>query len=232
MNTRAAARNMKAANSKSGPDFFSMRLYVAGQTPKSQAAIANLEKICGEYLAGRHQVEVIDLLKNPQLALDHQIVAIPTLVMEQPIPPRKIIGDLSDTDRVLIALGLRARPPRATRTLPNFYEWNYYTRSSDLVPCEAIGFTGSNLGLIQSLPEIAGSNDKLVMKNWEVMIPEGKMSSEQTLKRGDYLVWDGSALRVWGDQDFKENFEPMKPPSVLQAGTPRNLRVIKLPIPR
>jgi circadian clock protein KaiB len=232
MNRKAAARNNKAANGKAGPDFFSLRLYVAGETPKSQAAIANLEKICGEYLAARHQIEVIDLLKNPQLALEHQIVAIPTLVIEQPLPARKIIGDLSDTDRVLIALGLREPPPRAIRTLPNFYEWNYYTRSSDLVPCEAIGFTGSNLGLVQSLPEIAGSNDKLVMKDWEVTIPEGKISPAQVLRRGDYLVWDGSALRVWGDQDFKENFEPMKPPSALQAGTPRNLRVITLPNPR
>jgi len=224
--------NMKAANGKAGPDFFSLRLYVAGETPKSQAAIANLEKICGEYLAGRHQIEVIDLLKNPQLAIDHQIVAIPTLVMDQPLPVRRIIGDLSDTDRVLVALGLRALPARAIRTLPNFYEWNYYTRCSDFVPCEAIGFTGSNLALVQSLPEIAGSNGKLVMKDWEVMIPEGKISTAQILRRGDYLVWDGSALRVWGDQDFKENFEPMKPPYSLQAGIPRNLRLITLPNPR
>lgn len=70
------------------------------------------------------------------------------------------------------------------------------------------------------------------MKDWEVMIPEGKISTAQILRRGDYLVWDGSALRVWGDQDFKENFEPMKPPYSLQAGTPRNLRVITLPNPR
>ncbi len=224
--------NMKAANGKAGPDFFSLRLYVAGETPKSQAAIANLEKICGEYLAGRHQIEVIDLLKNPQLAIDHQIVAIPTLVMDQPLPVRRIIGDLSDTDRVLVALGLRTLPPRSIRTLPNFYEWNHYTRCSDFVPCEAIGFTGSNLALVQSLPEIAGSNGKLVMKDWEVMIPEGKISTAQTLRRGDYLVWDGSVLRFWGDQDFKENFEPMKPPYSLQAGTPRNLRVITLPNPR
>jgi circadian clock protein KaiB len=232
MNSKAVGHNFKAANGKTGPDFFSLRLYVVGQTPKSQAATANLEKICGEYLAGHHQIEVIDLLKNPQLALDHQIVAIPTLVIEQPLPVRKIIGDLSDTDRVLIALGLRELPPRAIRTLANFYEWNYYMRSSDLVPCEAIGFTGSNLDLVQSLPEIAGSNDKLVMKDWEVTIPEGKISPPQILRRGDYLVWDGTALRVWGDQDFKENFQPMKPPSSLQAGTPRNLRVITLPNPQ
>lgn len=229
MNRKAAASNSKAANGKADPDFFSLRLYVAGETPKSQAAIANLEKICGEYLAERHQIEVIDLLKNPQLARDHQIVAIPTLVIEQPLPVRRMIGDLSETERVLVALGLSALPPRAIRTLSNFYEWNYYTRSSDLVPCEAIGFTGSNLGLVQSLPEIAGKIDKLVMQDMEVMIPKGVISPSQILRLGDYLVWDGSTLRVWSDQAFKESFEPMKPPYPLEIKTPKNLRVITLP---
>ena len=79
-------------------------LYVAGQTPKSLAAIKNLERICAEHLPGKYEVEVIDLKKNPQLAREHSIVAIPTLVRELPIPLRKIIGDLSDEQKVLVNL--------------------------------------------------------------------------------------------------------------------------------
>jgi circadian clock protein KaiB len=81
-------------------------LYVAGQTPKSLAAIANLERICAEHLPGQYQVEVIDLKQNPQLAREHSIVAIPTLVRKLPAPLRKIIGDLSDTHKVLVHLKL------------------------------------------------------------------------------------------------------------------------------
>jgi circadian clock protein KaiB len=79
-------------------------LYVAGQTPKSLAAIANLEKICAEGAPGRYLVDVIDLKKTPQLAREHNIVAIPTLVRQLPVPIRKIIGDLSDRDKVLVHL--------------------------------------------------------------------------------------------------------------------------------
>ncbi len=79
-------------------------LYVAGQTPKSLAAIANLQRICTEHLPGRYDIEVIDLKENPKLAKEHSIVAIPTLVRELPIPLRKIIGDLSDTHKVLVNL--------------------------------------------------------------------------------------------------------------------------------
>jgi len=79
-------------------------LYVAGQTPKSLAAIANLERICAEHLPGQYAVEVIDLRKNPKLAREHSIVAIPTLVRELPVPLRKLIGDLSDTHKVLVNL--------------------------------------------------------------------------------------------------------------------------------
>ena len=79
-------------------------LYVAGQTPKSLAAIANLERICAEHLPGRYEVEVIDLRQNPKLAREHSIVALPTLVRRLPIPIRKIIGDLSDTQKVLVNL--------------------------------------------------------------------------------------------------------------------------------
>lgn len=84
-----------------------LRLYVAGQTPKCIAAFANLKKLCEEHLAGRYSIEVIDLLKNPQLAKGDQIFAIPTLVRQLPEPVRKIIGDLSNTERVLVGLDVR-----------------------------------------------------------------------------------------------------------------------------
>jgi circadian clock protein KaiB len=86
-----------------------LRLYTAGQTPKSLAAIRNLKKVCEEHLPGQYEIEVIDLLQNPRLAKDHQIVAIPTLVRKLPNPIRKIIGDLSDVDRTLVGLDLRPR---------------------------------------------------------------------------------------------------------------------------
>jgi len=83
---------------------FELRLYVAGQTAKSIAAIANLERICETHLAGRYRIEVIDLLKNPQLAAGDQILAVPTLVRRLPEPIKKIIGDLSNEERVLVGL--------------------------------------------------------------------------------------------------------------------------------
>ena len=86
---------------------YRLRLYVAGQTPKSVAAFANLKKICEEHLAGQYHIEVIDLLKKPQLASGDQILAIPTLVRKLPQPIKKIIGDLSNTERVLVGLDLR-----------------------------------------------------------------------------------------------------------------------------
>ena len=85
----------------------SFRLYVAGQTPKSLAAFANLKKICEEHVAGKYRIEIIDLLENPTLAKGDQILAIPTLVRKLPEPVRKIIGDLSNTERVLVGLDLR-----------------------------------------------------------------------------------------------------------------------------
>jgi circadian clock protein KaiB len=88
-----------------------LRLYIAGQTPKSLAALENLKRLCEEHLAGRYTIEVVDLLKNPRLAKDDQIVAIPTLVRQLPPPLRKIIGDLSDTERALVGLQLRQRKP-------------------------------------------------------------------------------------------------------------------------
>jgi circadian clock protein KaiB len=86
-----------------------LRLYVAGQTPTSMTAFDNLKKICEEYLEGRYQIQVVDLLRNPQLASGDQILAIPTLVRRLPKPIRKIIGDLSNTERVLIGLDLVPR---------------------------------------------------------------------------------------------------------------------------
>jgi circadian clock protein KaiB len=88
---------------------YNLRLYVAGQTPKSLAAIANLKRICETHLAGRYAVEVIDLIEQPQLAAVDQILAIPTLVRQVPPPLRRIIGDLSQTERVLIGLEIEPR---------------------------------------------------------------------------------------------------------------------------
>ncbi len=88
-----------------------LKLYVAGQTPKSLAAFENLKKICAEYLKGQCEIQVIDLLKNPQLAEGDQILAIPTLVRKLPVPFRKIIGDLSNTERVLIGLDIKPAGP-------------------------------------------------------------------------------------------------------------------------
>jgi circadian clock protein KaiB len=86
---------------------YELRLYVAGQTPKSIAAFTNLKKICEEHLAGEYEIEVIDLIKEPQLASGDQILALPTLVRKLPSPIRKIIGDLSNTERVLVGLNVR-----------------------------------------------------------------------------------------------------------------------------
>src|SRR6186713_5104 len=88
---------------------FDLRLYVAGQTPKAVRAFANLRRICEEHLAGRYSIEVVDLLENPQLGRGDQILALPTLVRRLPEPMKKIIGDLSDTERVLVGLDLRPR---------------------------------------------------------------------------------------------------------------------------
>lgn len=88
-------------------EIYNLRLYVAGQTEKSMAAFENLERIAEEYLKGRYKIEVIDLLKNPQLAEGDQILAIPTLVRKLPPPIRKIIGDLSNTERVLVGLDIQ-----------------------------------------------------------------------------------------------------------------------------
>jgi circadian clock protein KaiB len=93
------------------PDHYSLRLYVAGQTPKSLAAIRNLHAICESHLAGRYTIVVIDLRVHPQLAAGDQILALPTLVRHLPTPLTKIIGDLSNTQKVLVGLDLRPVPP-------------------------------------------------------------------------------------------------------------------------
>ena len=87
-------------------DMWVLRLYVAGKTPKALTAFANLKRICEEQLKGKYSIEVIDLLVNPQLSADDQIFALPTLVRKLPVPVRKIIGDLSNTERVLVGLDL------------------------------------------------------------------------------------------------------------------------------
>ena len=91
------------------PNFYDLRLYVAGQTPKSVAALANLKRFCEEHLAGKYKIEVVDLVENPKLARSDQILAIPTLVRRLPEPIRKIIGDLSNSERVLVGLEIHAR---------------------------------------------------------------------------------------------------------------------------
>jgi circadian clock protein KaiB len=98
----------KQAKTDSTEKTWDLRLYVAGQSPKSIAAFANLKKICEEHLAGKYRVEVVDLLKNPRLAKGEQIVAIPTLVRKLPEPLKKIIGDLANTERVLVGLDIRS----------------------------------------------------------------------------------------------------------------------------
>ncbi len=98
----------KTAGEENG-EVYILRLYVAGQTPKSLTAFANLKRICEEHLAGRYTIEVIDLLEHPQLAKGDQIFAVPTLVRKLPPPLRKIIGDLSNTEKVLVGLDIRPR---------------------------------------------------------------------------------------------------------------------------
>ncbi|MCG6136925.1 MAG: circadian clock KaiB family protein [Nostoc sp. LLA-1] len=99
--------NTLSQSSHTGEEIWELRLYVAGQTPKSLKAFANLKKICEEYLEGQYRIEVIDLMENPQLAKGDQILAIPTLVRKLPEPVKQIIGDLSNTEKVLIGLDLR-----------------------------------------------------------------------------------------------------------------------------
>jgi len=103
---RSSARKRRPAKSP-GSDFWRLRLYIAGQTPNSIAAIDNLKKICEDKLRGRYRIEVVDLLEKPQLAKGDQIIAIPTLVRRLPPPVKKIIGNLSKTESVIVGLDLQ-----------------------------------------------------------------------------------------------------------------------------
>ena len=125
MKRKAAGRPGK--NTKPAADTWELRLYVAGQTPKSLAAFANLKKICEEHLKGKYHIEVVDLLKNPQLAQGDQILAIPTLVRKLPEPIKKVIGDLSNTLRVLVGLDVRPKTREKTRSS---WEIRYGTKKS------------------------------------------------------------------------------------------------------
>lgn len=100
---------MEVDEDKTLEQTWELRLYVAGSTPKSIRAVNNLKRICEEHMAGKYDIEVIDLSKNPQLAKGDQILAIPTLVRKLPPPLKKIVGDLSDTVRVLVGLDLRPK---------------------------------------------------------------------------------------------------------------------------
>lgn len=110
---RKPSNGMKKSTAKkqpakaSGSDYFILRLYIAGQTPNSMTAIANLKKICEEKLDGKYRIEVVDLLEKPQLAKGDQIIAIPTLVRRLPPPVKKIIGNLSKTESVIVGLDLQ-----------------------------------------------------------------------------------------------------------------------------
>jgi circadian clock protein KaiB len=102
-------RIMESADADAGGDSYLLRLYVAGQTVKSLAATANLKRLCEDHLAGAYAIEVIDLLENPQLAEGDQILAIPTLIRSLPAPLKRFIGDLSNTEKVLVGLDLRRK---------------------------------------------------------------------------------------------------------------------------
>lgn len=107
--TAPAGQEEETVEEKVDPDFWELRLYVAGQTEKSLRAFENLKKICEENLKGKYRIEIVDLLKNPQLARGDQIIALPTLVRRLPPPLRKIVGDLSNTERTLVGLDIRPR---------------------------------------------------------------------------------------------------------------------------
>ena len=107
--TERRAKTPRTPQPQVKSEVWNLRLYVAGQTPRAVTAFANLTRLCEEHLAGRYHIEVIDLLKTPQLARGDQILAVPTLVRKLPEPVRKIIGDLSNTERVLVGLDLRPR---------------------------------------------------------------------------------------------------------------------------
>ncbi len=109
MNVNSNAGTSSVSKHRPVEDEWILRLYVAGETPRCKTAFVNLKKICEEQLNGKYKIEIIDLLVNPTLGREHQILAIPTLVRKLPVPVRKIIGDLSNTERVLIGLDLKPK---------------------------------------------------------------------------------------------------------------------------
>jgi circadian clock protein KaiB len=109
--TRSASATARSLEQERSHQDWNLCLYIAGPTQKSATAFRNLEQICEEHLAGRYYIEVIDLMKNPQIALNDQIVAVPAVVRKRPLPIRKIIGDLSNTERVLAGLDVRPHDP-------------------------------------------------------------------------------------------------------------------------
>ena len=112
------AKSSSTAPPPQSPHIIQLRLYVAGQTPRSLAALTNLKRICDEHLEGRYDLKVIDLIKQPQLAQGDQILAIPTLVRNLPTPILKIIGDLSNVDRVLVGLDLHRSTENSAKVTP------------------------------------------------------------------------------------------------------------------
>jgi circadian clock protein KaiB len=115
--SRPQALKSLSGTAAADPNVWELRLYVAGKTPRSVAALENLTRLCEEHLSGKYRIEVVDLLVNPKLAKGDQIVAIPTLVRKLPPPIRKVIGDLSNTERTLI--GLQLRPSKPWSGLPH-----------------------------------------------------------------------------------------------------------------
>ena len=103
-----------AAGAAESPEFWNLRLYIAGQSSKCLAAVRNLNSFCEKHLANRYKIEIIDLLENPRLARDHQILAIPTLVRKLPEPLRKVVGDLSNTERMIVGFDLKPSSERHT----------------------------------------------------------------------------------------------------------------------
>jgi circadian clock protein KaiB len=113
MKSKAPARRRSTDRIRDGKEFYQLRLYIAGHTSRSEAALRNLHTICETHLKGQYGIEVIDLLANPQLAKGDQILAVPTLVRLLPPPVKKIIGDLSNVERVLVGLDMRPLPRKA-----------------------------------------------------------------------------------------------------------------------
>lgn len=105
---RESTSGAEPEQSSDANKIWNLRLYVAGDSPRSRAAIMNLRRLCEQHLADRHTIEIIDLLKNPALAKAHQIVAIPTLIRQLPEPVKRVIGDLSDADKALLTLDVQA----------------------------------------------------------------------------------------------------------------------------